>query len=558
MRPRGRIFINGLLFSFAMALLCDGALGASAPLPANSFFLDEETNVFLQAKTHIFERNWDRAVIAFQGYLKVYPRGRYGDEAGFWLAKALYGSAGEERTMERVLDRMTEAVEALSRLEKEHSASRWLEESRPFRKDLLTGIAVMGGDRSKDVLAGFLKEENKSMEQARLDGLDVLLDWDRGFAAPVIEDLLKTVANPEGRKSVVRFAARIFPDETETSLREAAARDADAGVRSEAAALLEKIASDRLPVDAAYYVFSARLKNEAQRAQLPENTAKVFELAPVSLPNNKDAEKMADARFGGKLRRLTLKGGGIIGRDVEWLRDLLGDVRGVLGGGLAGLRATKGKRVVAGPLFVESAKTRSAMALLRKKLSGSGDGSAVKVPVGDVTITFPLAGVRKTPVSVGGRLLFECDEKTYPADFLVEARHGQLWAFRRGDNVWLAVVMFRDAARDRKGPAGLRRERRSPLIFEDVMGCRIECAWSDWTIQDMSSRTLIDFGLAKAAIPGASGRWRLEGFLLADKTKKSFVGRDAELFDPTGKSVVRAAEVVVPVGAPEKYEIVKK
>jgi DNA-directed RNA polymerase specialized sigma24 family protein len=70
-------------------------------------------------------------------------------------------------------------------------------------------------------------------------------------------------------------------------------------------------------------------------------------------------------------------------------------------------------------------------------------------------------------------------------------------------------------------------------------------------------RGLIDFGLAKAEIPARSGRWRLEGFLLADTVKKTFIGRNAELFDASGKRVAQAPEIIVPADAPEKYEIVK-
>ena len=40
--------------------------------------------------------------------------------------------------------------------------------------------------------------------------------------------------------------------------------------------------------------------------------------------------------------------------------------------------------------------------------------------------------------------------------------------------------------------------------------------------------------------------------------KRMFVGRNAELFNPAGKLVLQAAEVAVPVGAPDKYEVVKK
>ncbi len=556
MKRRGRILINIVQMSCLTVILLSGPLAGSGATRAGFPFLDQELTSYLEAKNLIFGRAWARAVNAFQDYLKAYPAGRYGDEAGFWLAKALDGLAGEERTMERVLDRKAEAVEALDRLEKEHSQSLWLEEARSFRKKLLSEIALVGGRKRETLLAVFLKEENKTLDRARLDALPELLSWDRGWAAPVVEDLLKTVADPEGRKEAVRFAARLFPDETETLLREAAVRDADAGVRAEAAAALERLEMERIPVNVRHSIFTARLTDAAGRAMLPENAAKVFDLAPASEPNFKEAEKQADALFRGKLRRLKMKGGGVVSREMSRIMDLLRDV---LDGSLGmGWREGKEKRVVAGSLPVESGKARLALPMIRQKLSRLGDTTAQKIPVDDVTVVFPLAACRKTADSFSGQVIFESGENQYPADFSVDSRRDQLAAFRRGDDVWLVVLMFDPQPAELAGVLGRRLRARSPLVFKDVLGCRVESSRGSWSFEELTSRGLVDFGQAKAEIPGASGRWRLEGFLLADMAKKTFVGRNAELFDPSGKSVVQAAEVIVPAGAPDKYEVVKK
>jgi|GEM_PF-2083125 len=518
-------------------------------------FLDQELTSLLQAKNFVYEREWARAVNAFKDHLKTYPAGRYGDEAGFWLAKALDGQAGQERTIERALDRKTEAVEALNRLEKTYPKSPWLAEARPFRKELCRGIALVGGRTREAFLAGFLKEENKTLDQARLDALDALLSWDRGWAAPVIEDMLKTVADPEGRKTALRFAGRFFPDETESLLREAAGRDADAGVRSEASGALERLEMARLPVNALFFVFSARLTNAAGRAMLPENAAKVFDLAPASERNNKDAETKADALFRGKVRRLKLHGGGTIDESManQWraLMDLLE--------GRLGRRQLDGDRMVAAFLPLKS-PGKMDWAAMRRRLIGSDEGGAVKIRVDDVTVAFPFAACRKTPDSFSGQVVFELGEKTHPVDFSVDSRRDQLAAFRRGDDVWLAVLMFDPTALDREGFPGSRSRfpSRSPMVFQSVLGCRVESSRDSWSFEEIRSVSMIDFGRAKAEIPSPSGRWRLEGFLQADMAKKVFVGRDAELFDPSGKRVSQATEIVVPAGAADKYEIVKK
>lgn len=543
------------------ALLILAAIGLAAhPSPAASTrvtlpFTDQELNDFLAAKGLIFDRAWARAVNAFQGYFKAYPAGRYGDEAGFWLAKALDGQAGEERTIERVLERKAAAVEALDRLEKEHPASPWLEEARPLRKKLLGEIALIGGPRKKSFLAAFLKQENKTLDRARLDALDALLSWDRGWAAPVIEDLLKTVADPEGRKTAIRFAARFFADETETLLRDAAERDADAGVRAEAAAGLERAEMARLPVGALFFVFTARLTDRAGQDMLPESTAKVFDLPPASELNNKEAEEQADDFFRGKLRRLKMGGGGTLSEDR---RERLGWIMGILDGTFGALRSDRDRAVVGGDLAA-GLRARSIVSdRLRERFHRMGEGGSVGVPIGDVTVSFPFGSIRKAPDSVNGRVVFELGDKEYPVEFMVDGRRDQLAAFRRGSDVWLAVLQFDATAPEREGVLGLRPRFRRPVVFKNVLGCRVESSRDSWPLEEMTGGGLIDFGKAKVEILAAAGLWRLEGFLQADSKKKVFIGRNADLFDPSGKLAVQAAELIVPADAPDKYQVVKK
>ncbi len=542
-------FLLLVLIGQAPLALASGSPSVTSP------FLDQELNALLEAKSFIFDRSWARAVNAFQDYFKAYPAGRYGDEAGYWLAKSLDALAGEERTIERVIERKAGAVEALDRLAKDHPASPWLEEARPFRKNLLGEIALVGGPRKKSFLAAFLKEENKTLDQTRVDALDALLSWDRGWAAPVIEDLLKTVADSEGRKTTVRFAGRYFFEEAGTLLRDAAEKDADAGVRAEAAAALERAEMARLPVDALHFVFSARLTDRAGQAMLPEMTAKVFDLPPAAELNNNAAEEQADDFFRGKLRRLKMGGGGSLSLDG---RERLGLVMEILGGTVGALRLDRGRSVVVGDVAAGLRARNILSERLRGKLARLDEEGTVKVPIGDVTVAFPFGSIRKTPESVGGRVVFEFGGKEYPAEFTVDGRRDQLAAFRKGDDVWLAVLQFNPEAWDREGILGLRRRQRSPVVFKNVLGCRVESSRDSWPLDEIAGKGLIDFGKAKAEIPAAGGRWRLEGFLQADTMKKVFIGRNVELYDPSGKLAVQAAELVVPADAPDKYQVVKK
>ena len=182
----------------------------------------------------------------------------------------------------------------------------------------------------------------------------------------------------------------------------------------------------------------------------------------------------------------------------------------------------------------------------------------MSIPVGDVTVGFPFAAHRKTAESFSGTVIFESGEKEYKADFSVDSQRDQLAAFRQGNDVWLVVLQFDYLS---GGSEGYRRRglpSRSPMIFKDVMGCRVESSRGSWSLEEITGRGLIDFGRAQAEIPGAFRRWRLEGFLLADLEKKIFHGRNAKLFDPSGRLVAQAAEIDVPADAPDKFEIIKK
>ena len=108
---------------------------------------------------------------------------------------------------------------------------------------------------------------------------------------------------------------------------------------------------------------------------------------------------------------------------------------------------------------------------------------------------------------------------------------------------------------DRGKPGKFGNEYCVPHFF---LGCRVESSRDSWPLDEIAGKGLIDFGKAKAEVPGAGGRWRLEGFLQADTMKKVFIGRNAELYNPSGKLVVKAADLIVPADAPDRYQVVKK
>lgn len=74
----------------------------------------------------------------------------------------------------------------------------------------------------------------------------------------------------------------------------------------------------------------------------------------------------------------------------------------------------------------------------------------------------------------------------------------------------------------------------------------------------MTKNAVTDFGQARAEIPGEQGRWRLIARnILFNRKERKFIGRKAELYDPEGKCVAKANEIVVCVDEPGKFEVVR-
>lgn len=78
-----------------------------------------------------------------------------------------------------------------------------------------------------------------------------------------------------------------------------------------------------------------------------------------------------------------------------------------------------------------------------------------------------------------------------------------------------------------------------------------------WSYEDYGSDT-IDFGQAKAEIPGEKGTWILKGYILLVKKERRFIARRAELFNPEGKVAARGDQIIVPVDNPSQYKVTGK
>ena len=71
----------------------------------------------------------------------------------------------------------------------------------------------------------------------------------------------------------------------------------------------------------------------------------------------------------------------------------------------------------------------------------------------------------------------------------------------------------------------------------------------------MLGTSMVDYGRAKVEIPHENGKWVLIGDILLNTKKRLFIGRRAELFDATGSSVAKAAQIVIGVDNPVDYKV---
>jgi len=68
----------------------------------------------------------------------------------------------------------------------------------------------------------------------------------------------------------------------------------------------------------------------------------------------------------------------------------------------------------------------------------------------------------------------------------------------------------------------------------------------------------MDFGQAKAEIPGKKGRWTLKGYMILVKKERHFISRKAILTNPEGKIVARGDQIIVPIDNPSQYKVTGK
>jgi hypothetical protein len=125
---------------------------------------------------------------------------------------------------------------------------------------------------------------------------------------------------------------------------------------------------------------------------------------------------------------------------------------------------------------------------------------------------------------------------------------------RHGDEVAILVLQFESLEETDNGSD----EPIYYTSFNNVFGATVHSSRQSWSSDElvgMAEGKVVDYGRAKAEIPGKDGRWVLVGDILLHSKERRFVGRGAVLYNPKREIAAEAAEIIVPADDPAKYQI---
>ncbi len=95
-------------------------------------------------------------------------------------------------------------------------------------------------------------------------------------------------------------------------------------------------------------------------------------------------------------------------------------------------------------------------------------------------------------------------EKEYLKDFVVDETRGRLLGMRSGDRVAILVVQFESLEEPLEAPG----EPDYETTCNNVLGAVVRSSRQSWATEELaaiSQRTIVDFGRARAEIPGDGG-----------------------------------------------------
>jgi hypothetical protein len=398
-----------------------------------------------------------------------------------------------------------QSIGYVDNLLKDYPDSIWKDDARMLKMEVAAELALLGDQDYQHFIQETVTRQNKDETELMFVAMEALVQLGPEIALPLMESVLNEQSNPEVRKMAVKLIGMYHGEEALLILRHFEAEDSDEGVRKEAEYWRKQIQMLAIPVQLNYYGFVARL--EEDQNLVPENQLNEYDFPALASPGKRDVEKHVKAQFEKKLSVVKFAAMSTLGI------------------------------IVPGELPAYTFNTRTAHNLA---------GFRVEVP-GDA--------LKKSYFNISGTVSFfdKYTDREYTADFIVDADDAKLFAMRHGEEVAILVVLFES----NEEPLDIKGEPEYYTEINNVFGSVVHSSRQTWDMDEFKA-TVVEYGRAKAEIPGDTGIWTLVGDIQLVRSAKQFVARNAVLYDPKHEIAAEAPEIRVPVDDPSKFEVTGK
>lgn len=503
------------------ALLLLGVLSAAAVADTQ-----QDMDRFFKAKELVFRRDWPAARAGFESYLEDYPQGRMRDEAHFWLAQSLDNLAGDEKGRDAVVRLKKAALEEIRKLVDGHPESLWKDDALAFRIEIASELVLLGEESYQDAITAAVEGEGRSSRDLKIQALGSLANLDPGTALPIIQRILKTDDDTVVRRRCLSLLLLLPATDAEKALEEAARSDRDEGIRAEAASLLERLRTSRLPFKLRYFIYGSKVLDRSIHASLPEGKPREYSLGRSSAG---DAEAV------------------------------LGKVGDALGGKISTPLSSANGLLPIAPSF--------------------GRTMTVTHRAGDYQVRIKDSELRITADRITGEIEFRnrATNDTFDQAFGVDRKADKLVVVRNGDNLSLLMFQFAGPGAEDASPGNVVEKAEKALrdlkpggagalktssIISLPPGITVRTERMSYDLRSFD-KNLIALEMGKAVIapgrapsPSVSARepWTLIGDLFYFKDTAKLVGYGAILINP-GNEVVAEGLIEVPGGDPAAFKV---
>jgi len=587
-------------------------IAAAASAGAETAEQSKDLDLFFKAKALVFTGDWDGVRSGMESYLKAFPTGKMEDEALYWLARSLDRLARAAKDAFTVMNLKRQAFAALDHLAKEHPQSLWRDDARELQVTIAGGLAVMGDEERRKFLEEAVAAGGKNGAQVKSAALRSILALDSKTVLAVMGKFLKTEGDADLRKQAVTLLGRKYSREVIPLLEEARKSDPEAAVREEAGVWLEKIRTRLIPVQVGYYCFDTTLSDLSQYAKVPEG-----QVARFTVPHGRTGSEARAKKEIGRLFKSRLEFTGSKATMISSVLEQSGFSTGVshqIGGfhiQMIGDSLVKSEKEINGLVRIGEAEVPFKVSLADDLVLAARKGSRMAVMFLEMSPAEPIEQTESLEnldiSSSGGRRPSKSEkEPVYYSVFNIKGAvihstvsrmdmdamranlfdYGQAKAeIQRGDGTWILVgeilhqvkenVLIGRRARLIR-PDGTTAEEgaeiRVPLGNPERPGAEKKADAAAESVYPLdnggwirssrpaaplgdSTSGLLDFGDARASLPGPKGTWTLTGRLTLVVSSGQIMAYKAVLTNPEGKTAAQGALIFVPVKNPDQFII---